>query len=70
MEKTIKETTRLLLNGTLTKEDADKILLDLYNVSGRSEQVCCPRCKSVNWDGSGLTLNCNDCDYQWQQTCH
>lgn len=33
MEKTIKETTRLLLNGTLTKEDADKILLDLYNVS-------------------------------------
>ena len=37
MEKTIKETTRLLLNGTLTKEDADKILLDLYNVIGRSE---------------------------------
>lgn len=32
MEKTIKETTGLLLNGTLTKEDADKILLDLYNV--------------------------------------
>jgi hypothetical protein len=34
MEKTIKETTRLLLNGTLTKEYADKILLDLYNVNG------------------------------------
>ena len=37
MEKTIKETTRLLLNGILTKEDADKILLDLYNLN---EQVC------------------------------
>lgn len=39
MEKTIKETTRLLLNGTLTKEDADKILLDLCNVIGRNEQL-------------------------------
>lgn len=39
MEKTIKETTRLLLNGTLTKEDADKILLNLYNVSSRREQL-------------------------------
>ena len=40
MEHTIKETTRLLLQGTLTKDEADKILLDLYNVSGRSEQLC------------------------------
>lgn len=40
MEKTIKETTRLLLNGTLTKEDADKILLDLYNVSGELPISC------------------------------
>jgi hypothetical protein len=39
MEKTIKETTRLLLNGTLTKEDGDKILLDSYNGSGRREQL-------------------------------
>ena len=40
MEHTIKETTRLLLQGKLTKDEADKILLDLYNVSGRSEQLC------------------------------
>ena len=33
MENTIKETTRLLLQGTLTKDEADKILLDLLDVS-------------------------------------
>ena len=31
MKKTIEETTRLLLNGTLSKEDADKILLNICN---------------------------------------
>lgn len=39
MEKTIKETTKLLMQGTLTKDEADKILLDLYNVSNRREQL-------------------------------
>lgn len=34
MEKIIKETTRLMINGTLPKEEADKILLALHNVSG------------------------------------
>jgi len=33
MEKTIKEITRLLLQGTLTKDEADKILLELLDVS-------------------------------------
>ena len=33
MENTIKETTRLLLQGNLTKDEADKILLDLFGVS-------------------------------------
>lgn len=33
MKNTITETTRLLLQGNLTKEEADKILLDLYSVS-------------------------------------
>jgi hypothetical protein len=33
MEKIIKETTRLLLQGTITKEIADEILLDLHSVS-------------------------------------
>ena len=37
MENTIKETTRLLLQGTLTKDEADKILLDLHNVSNQRE---------------------------------
>lgn len=37
MENTIKETTRLLLQGNLTKSEADKILLDLHIVSQRSE---------------------------------
>jgi hypothetical protein len=32
MRKTIEETTRLLLQGTLTKDEADKILLSLSNV--------------------------------------
>ena len=33
MKNAITGTTRLLLQGTLTKYEADKILLDLYNVS-------------------------------------
>jgi len=37
MKNTIKETTRLLLQGTLTKDEADKILLDLHNVSNQRE---------------------------------
>ena len=37
MKKTIEETTRLLVQGTLTKDEADKILLDLQNVSNRRE---------------------------------
>tara|TARA_R110000796_G_C14309327_1_gene406357 strand:- start:60 stop:320 length:261 start_codon:yes stop_codon:yes gene_type:complete len=33
MKNTITETTRLLLQGNLTKEEADKILLGLHSVS-------------------------------------
>ena len=39
MEKTIKVTTRLLLNGKLTKEEADKILLDLHIVSVSDDEI-------------------------------
>jgi len=39
MENTIKETTRLLLQGNLTKEEADKILLDLHSVRQQSEML-------------------------------
>jgi hypothetical protein len=37
MKNIIEETTRLLLQGTLIKDEADKILLDLHNVSNRRE---------------------------------
>lgn len=33
MEQIIKETTEKLSNGTITKDEADKILLDLFDVS-------------------------------------
>ena len=60
MENTIKETTRLLLQGILTKEEADKILLDLLVVSVAKLKVChllCPvtdesdvaKCKNHNY---------------------
>ena len=39
MEETIKNITRLLQQGTLTLDDANKILLDLFGVSRRSEQL-------------------------------
>ena len=39
MKKTIEETTRLLMQGTLTKDEADKILLDLFDVSKQREQL-------------------------------
>ena len=34
MKNVIENTTRLMINGTLPKEEADKILLALHNVSG------------------------------------
>jgi hypothetical protein len=61
MENTIKETTRLLLQGTLTKDEADKILLDLLDVSGRSEQLVCPDCKCKNIQDTDYGKQCRDC---------
>ena len=43
MKNIIKETTRLLLQGTLTKEIADKILLDLHSVSKRNFRKAAPK---------------------------
>ena len=54
MNNTIEETTRLLLQGTLTKEEADKILLDLHNVS--KSVVVNPDC---NCDKSEDGFCCN-----------
>ena len=39
MEKTIKETTEKLKNGIITTDEADKILLDLFDVSKQREQL-------------------------------
>ena len=39
MKNTITETTRLLLQGKLTKEEADKILLDLHIVSISDDEI-------------------------------
>ena len=39
METQIKEITRLLLQGDLTKEEADKFLLDLLVVRNRRVQL-------------------------------
>jgi len=36
MENKIKETTKNLSNGIITKDEADKILLDLFGVIKRS----------------------------------
>jgi hypothetical protein len=37
MKKIIKETTEKLKNGTITKNEADKILLGLFDVSQQRE---------------------------------
>lgn len=56
MKKTITETTRLLLQGNLTKEEADKILLDLHNVSK------CDHSNEVQRQGDGFVYTvCGDC---------
>lgn len=48
MEKKIKETTEKLKNGTITTDEADKILLHLLGVSKRSELFFCDFCKEDN----------------------
>jgi hypothetical protein len=57
MEKRIKETTRLLLQGKITKKDADKILLDLHNI----EKLACihPLDKVWNYNGKRFCGKCN-----------
>ena len=58
MKKTIKETTRLLLQGTLTKDEADKILLNLHNVS---KPACIhPSDKVWIYNGKRFCEKCNN----------
>lgn len=53
MKKTIEETTRLLIQGVLTKDEADKILLDLHDVSNGA-------CKYYT-AGNNTAMNCSFC---------
>ena len=55
MEK-IKETTELLLQGKITKDEADKILLDLFIVINSWDRKTCKRC------GKDLKIECPKCD--------
>lgn len=55
MEK-IKETTELLLQGKLTKDEADKILLNLFVVINSWDRKTCKRC------GRDLNIECPKCD--------
>lgn len=54
MEKIIKETTRLLLKGTIPKDIADKILLDLFSVVGQREKCFCEKELGTTKDGKCL----------------
>lgn len=55
MEK-IKETTELLLQGKITKDEADKILSDLFVVINSWDIKTCKRC------GRDLKIECPKCD--------
>ena len=55
MEKIIKETTEKLSNGTIKKDEADKILLDLFGVIS-SSNVCWDCNGEINQEG---TCFCN-----------
>lgn len=45
-------------------------LLGLADVSGRSEPLICPRCKSKDINNPLVELECNSCDNVWQINCH
>ena len=41
----------------------------LSAVSGRSEQLICPRCASIDINTPIIELECNCCDNIWQINC-
>ena len=60
MKNVIEETTRLMLNGTLPKEEADKILLALHNV------VRCASCDNNNdFSETGKQQICIEGEYRY-----
>ena len=54
MEKAIKETTRLLSLGVLSKNDADVILIDLFKIANFVNEVTTSICKEVNLDKNAI----------------
>ena len=67
MKNVIEETTRLMLNGTLPKEEADKILLALHNV------VRCASCdNNDDFSETGKQEICIEGEYRYvtSTTCN
>lgn len=60
MENKIKETTEKLKNGTITKDEADKILLGLFGVIKRNAIKSCLECVDCKLNPYGKS---NDKDY-------
>ena len=56
MENKIKETTEKLSNCDITKDEADKILLDLFVVINSWDRKTCKKC------GRDLKIECPKCD--------
>jgi len=63
MEKIIKETTEKLLNGTITKDEADKILLDLHSVISMFDK--CDKCGGTMRHISRNSQQCDKCFNTW-----
>jgi hypothetical protein len=62
MEKKIKTITKNLKNGTITKDEADKILLDLFEVVSNNN-LNLPKSfidKIESWDDGGCSTGLND----------
>lgn len=63
MEEKIKETTKKLLNGTITKEEADKILLDSHCVISIFDK--CEKCGGTMRHISRNSQQCDNCYNTW-----
>lgn len=63
MENKIKEITEKILNGTITKEEADKILLDSNSVISMFDK--CDKCGGTMQHISRNSQQCNNCFNTW-----
>ncbi len=61
MENKIKETTEKLSNGIITKDEADKILLDLFGVMNSNLNISQSFIDKIDsWDDGGCSTGMND----------